>query len=452
MTRSISLLAYLVLMLLVACQPTMVAEPAANPPAEASIMETETAVSSPTSEPVPATLTPPPLPAEQIVRFAVSEWEKSNYQTVITDFETENPDYKIELISIDEVVGELHTEEQFAQLAPHADVFSTGPAYSAIPSGFLLDLSPFFEADPTISEEDFYPSLLEPYHRNGGLWGLPIYPFVEFINYNKDLFDQAGLEYPQPGWTYDDMLSTAQALTLKVGDAVTQWGFVQPYQTDAMPFLRGQTEQAYNLFRDPPLINLNTPEAIDAIQWYVDLIQTHEVAPNTREWSEPATSLVDNGQAAMWTDYLGGVDAEIVPFPIDTDERKSSPTYSLGLGISATTPNPEAAWAWLAYLSAHPIPTPAGAIYTPLPARQSVAESSGYWDKIGAEKAAAYRFALDHAYAKDAVLPYSPVNNEIGEILMGNKDVPTAMIDAQTNTEIGLEMTLTEHIHQDTTP
>ena len=31
--------------------------------------------------------------------------------------------------------------------------------------------------------------------------------------FNKDAFDEAGLDYPEAGWSWEDLLATAQALT-----------------------------------------------------------------------------------------------------------------------------------------------------------------------------------------------------------------------------------------------
>ena len=48
------------------------------------------------------------------------------------------------------------------------------------------------------------------------------------IHYNPRMFDEAGLDYPDPEWTWDDFLETAKALTSgEGGDKV--FGFAIPY-------------------------------------------------------------------------------------------------------------------------------------------------------------------------------------------------------------------------------
>ena len=35
------------------------------------------------------------------------------------------------------------------------------------------------------------------------------------INYNRDLFDKAGITYPTTGWTWDEFREVAKKLTIK---------------------------------------------------------------------------------------------------------------------------------------------------------------------------------------------------------------------------------------------
>lgn len=60
---------------------------------------------------------------------------------------------------------------------------------------------------------DFYPSVMESFQIDGQPYGLPMYisPFI--LYYNKDLFEQAGLDPNAPPKTYDEMLSYAEKLS-----------------------------------------------------------------------------------------------------------------------------------------------------------------------------------------------------------------------------------------------
>ncbi|MEZ4663030.1 MAG: extracellular solute-binding protein [Caldilineaceae bacterium] len=43
---------------------------------------------------------------------------------------------------------------------------------------------------------------------------------LEVLYYNKDMFDAAGLSYPDDTWTWDDLLAASEALAIVDGDRV----------------------------------------------------------------------------------------------------------------------------------------------------------------------------------------------------------------------------------------
>ena len=67
-----------------------------------------------------------------------------------------------------------------------------------------------------LSEEylaDFYPSVLDTFKIDGEIYGLPMYISPYVLYYNKDLFEQAGLDPNSPPTTYDEMLECAEKLS-----------------------------------------------------------------------------------------------------------------------------------------------------------------------------------------------------------------------------------------------
>jgi multiple sugar transport system substrate-binding protein len=52
-----------------------------------------------------------------------------------------------------------------------------------------------------------------PYGKTGDLWGLPLYQHTRVLIYNKDLFDKAGVKYPDGTWTWQTWEDTAAKLT-----------------------------------------------------------------------------------------------------------------------------------------------------------------------------------------------------------------------------------------------
>jgi multiple sugar transport system substrate-binding protein len=89
----------------------------------------------------------------------------------------------------------------------------------------LLDLSRFAPR-VGLDLQAYYPNVLAMFSRGDTVYAFPkgFSPLVYF--YNKGLFDAAGIPYPRDGWTQEDFLAVAHALTRDTdGDGTPdQWG------------------------------------------------------------------------------------------------------------------------------------------------------------------------------------------------------------------------------------
>ena len=73
-------------------------------------------------------------------------------------------------------------------------------------------------------------SLLEGFSEGGTLYGLPSGTQTMVMYYNKDIFDEKGVEYPKEGWTWDEFLETAEKLTYEEnGKTVYGYGLSSSY-------------------------------------------------------------------------------------------------------------------------------------------------------------------------------------------------------------------------------
>ena len=76
---------------------------------------------------------------------------------------------------------------------------------------------------------DYYPNILEAHSIDGKVYGAPLYVSPSLLFYNKDLFEQAGLDPNSPPKTYDEMLTMAEKLSqLKTADGNKVYAFGQP--------------------------------------------------------------------------------------------------------------------------------------------------------------------------------------------------------------------------------
>lgn len=101
--------------------------------------------------------------------------------------------------------------------------------------GALDDLTPYMQRDG-IGQEAYIPALFEAFSRDGKVLGIPKDSAAWGIYFNKTKFDEAGLAYPAPEWTFDDFREVVRTLTIdeggrrgvdagfSPGDNMQQWG------------------------------------------------------------------------------------------------------------------------------------------------------------------------------------------------------------------------------------
>jgi multiple sugar transport system substrate-binding protein len=338
-------------------------------------------------------------------------------------------------------------------LAAAADCFEWG---AVSPNGeaqaAILSLDPLLEADPAFPIDDVYPQLLGQFRSQGQLWGLPSATTPYVIEYNKDLFDAAGVDYPAPGWTPDDFLAAAVALTEGEGQA-KQYGFVgQVYEyLDLLLVLDRLGARLVDDRVEPPAFTFDDPATVEAVAWYAALateygvkpvLTTDPAAPVDRADFAARDALIDQGRAAMWTTYGPNTDfvdrqalnLGVVPLPAAADGAAGSGYLRTnGYYISATTVHRQACWSWITFLSGQ-----VGAARG-LPARRSVAESDAYRRLAGDERAGAYLASLEGG--EDSVLvvtgeawlgaAFQWLYRAYGQVLLGESGAGRALQAAQ---------------------
>ncbi len=98
--------------------------------------------------------------------------------------------------------------------------------------GAIADLTEMFKGSQVLTPDQYYPGVLRSATYNGRCYGLPWIANPLMVYYNKDLFDAAGVPYPPAtgGWTWDEFIATAKALTRKAqdrhGNTYQQYGYI----------------------------------------------------------------------------------------------------------------------------------------------------------------------------------------------------------------------------------
>lgn len=93
------------------------------------------------------------------------------------------------------------------------DVWYTYYSPDIAEQGFIEDLTPYIEASEANPEEQWFSIGQQRALYEGKYYGVPRDAVAGFIAYNKDMFDAAGLAYPEEGWTVAEYRELANALT-----------------------------------------------------------------------------------------------------------------------------------------------------------------------------------------------------------------------------------------------
>ena len=211
---------------------------------------------------------------------------------------------------------------------------------------------------PDLDMSDFSPATI---HAATGADGrinvLPINQDLFILYYNKELFQNAGLQGPPK--TYDEMMEAARKLTDKSKGV---YGFTGRGVKNANVVLYDNILLGWDqetITPDGKTLLTDSPAAIEAAKWYQAIMR--ECAPPGSvgfNWNECQTTF-GQGRAAMWWDGIGfsaplvdptkskiGSKVGFAPVPKGPKSQNSA-TFIDGIGIPVGTKNKIGAWLYL---------------------------------------------------------------------------------------------------------
>ncbi|MDD3925446.1 MAG: sugar ABC transporter substrate-binding protein [bacterium] len=203
------------------------------------------------------------------------------YDKIVADFEKKHPGVKIRQ---EETSNQVQLQTQMAgNAAPDVIAIANKSLADLGTRGTLLDLRPYIKRDGYDTGDFYSQAFDEGSVPSGAIYGMPTTGGPEILYYNKELFDKAGLAYPDAGWTWEDFLKAAKALT-KGGTGngrISQYGTSNSASgwTGSLSWLWGAGADLMN--DDLSKCVVNSPGSIAAMQFLVDLEKRYKVAPGT---------------------------------------------------------------------------------------------------------------------------------------------------------------------------
>lgn len=119
----------------------------------------------------------PPV-GKTVITYATSQVDDFFTEKAVAEFNRQSREYRVEIIDYsDAEYSTLGTYEQKILNSEMADIINIsggGNFYSLANKGLFADLNAMFEADDTISKDDYFSNVLESYEIEGKLYSIPI--------------------------------------------------------------------------------------------------------------------------------------------------------------------------------------------------------------------------------------------------------------------------------------
>jgi len=226
----------------------------------------------------------------------------------VADFHAQNPDIRVEAIfsgNYTETTTRALTAARSGN-PPTVAVLLATDIFTLIDEDVLQPIDTFITTEDDQAWVDgFMPAYLASARVEDHLWAVPFQRSTAVMYYNKEAFAAAGLDPEQPPRTWDDMVEMGQALTLRDGSGnVNQWGLGIPGSMNAVHWLFGAlvAQNGGTLSSDDGLHTFfDTPEVIEALQFFVDLSAEHGIhPPGVLEWGTTPNDFMQGRLAMAW--------------------------------------------------------------------------------------------------------------------------------------------------------
>jgi multiple sugar transport system substrate-binding protein len=284
------------------------------------------------------------------------------YRSVVKSFRRVEPDVEVNLVEAsdrEDLIARLATS--FAGGSP-PDLFLLNYRFYGqfAARGVLEPIEDRLEGSDAFEPEDFYPQALAAFRFDGELTCLPQNISSLVVYYNRDLFRKARVPEPKAGWTWDNMVEKALALTRDVDEdgTVDQYGLgVEPTVIRIAPFVWSNGGELVDDEERPTRFTLDTPVAQRALQDFFDLRQLHLVVPSEDEIeSEDDESRFQNGRTAMVLSSrratpafrtITAFDWDIAPLP--RHKQQAGILHSDAYCMTKQSDNKDAAWRFMEF-------------------------------------------------------------------------------------------------------
>lgn len=297
--------------------------------------------------------------ARQTTEITLMGWSSSTEENdalmaQVAAFEAANPDISVNV----NLVPDFDTTIQAA--------FASGD----YPNVFYVDsskLPDWADAGVLASGEgkienldDQYPELLAAFNYKGTQYCPPKDSSIMALQYNKDMFDAAGIDYPTADWTWDDLRAAAEQLTGETPDGKKVLGLVTPPNFERwLPFLYQAGGSVLNA--DWTEVALDSDEARAALDFYIGMVTDGIAGPPSVVDAGWGGEAFGQGRVAMamegnWVityllDQFPDLNWGVTVLPMHPDGGQATMVFTVCYGVAADNDHPDESWKLVNFLT-----------------------------------------------------------------------------------------------------
>lgn len=228
--------------------------------------------------------------------------------------------------------------------------------------------------------DGYYASLIDVFTIDGTLYCPPKDFSTMALQYNRDLFDAAGVEYPTADWTWEDLRAAAEATSAATPGIV---GLVTPPNLERwLPFLY---QAGGALFDEEGNFVFDSDATREALGFYVGIVTDGIAGPPSVVDAGWGGEAFGEGRAAMamegnWTiqfllENYPELNWGVTELPAGP-AGKATMAFTVCYGVGADNPHPEESWALVNFLTgSEGAQFVAESSFGPMPARPEAAEA-----------------------------------------------------------------------------
>lgn len=288
---------------------------------------------------------------------------------IVEEFNNANPDIKVEIeyVSYDALHDKITTA--MASTPPAYDVFLGDDIWYAefAKAGYALDVTSRITQD---MRDKIFPAAWDITTVGGKVYGMPWLLDEKYFFYNEDLLKQAGFDAPPATW--EELLAQAKVMKeqgIVEYPIVWSWGQAEAAICDWVILLYGNGGSLVDANGAPAF---NNEIGIETLTWMKQTIDDGYSNPASVSYvEEDVRNVFSQGKAAYalnWT-YMydlvnfkpdesqvnGKIKMSLMPAFEGSGVQSSSINGSMGFSIAATSPNADASWKYIEFLTSESI-------------------------------------------------------------------------------------------------